>query len=190
MGADDSSPPRATVEVRLAEFHALRQEIAQRSSFQHGLIVLNLTALGAVMGLVFGQDVDETFLLVVPVISPALGILWFGNHVHIIRIGNYIGTMLWTWTPSWELWLTECEPNELRWWNRTWWPTVQLIFCGPPAVILATGPFLQVGSVTEWTLWSMGFVLTAYLAIASTLLSKIARPADRPQEGAGTGADD
>lgn len=190
MGADDSSPPPATVEVRLAEFVALRQEIAQRSSFQHGLMVLNLTALGAVMGLVFGQNVDETFLLVVPVLSSALGILWFVNHVTIIRIGAYIGTKLWIWTPSWELWLTQCEPTELGWWNRTWWPTVQLTFCGPPAVILVTGPLLYVSSVTEWALWSMGVVLTAYLATASTLLRMLQRPADGTQEGVGTGAGD
>lgn len=143
------------------------------------------------MGLVFGQDdVNETLLLVVPVISSALGILWFGNHVAIIRIGAYIGTELWVWTPSWELWLTECEPTELHLWNRIWWPTVQLIFCGAPVTILATGPILYVGSFAEWSLWSTGLVLTAYLATASTLLRTLPRPRTEPQARAGTGADD
>jgi hypothetical protein len=186
MQADASSTPPATDEIRLAEFVALRQEIAQRSSFQHGLMVLNLTVVGAVIGLVFGHDGDRALLLIVPVVGPALGILWFGNHVAIVRIGTYIATKLWLWTPSWEIWLAECEPTEHHWWNQTWWPTVQLLFCGVPVTILATGPPSHVNTFADWALWSAGLIVTGYLVIASSLLRRLSRPggaSDSPAPG-------
>jgi hypothetical protein len=175
--------PTATEEVRLAEFKVLHQQIAQRSSFQHGLLVLNLTAVASVIGLVLGRNADRTLLLVLPVLSSALGLLWFGNHVAIIRMGTYIGTELWIWTPSWELWLTRAEaaPKQDRWWNRTWWPTMQLLFCGPPIAALALGLPLDDHSLLTWALWSTGLILTAYLVIASSLLRRLPRPQRRRQ---------
>lgn len=181
---DAHDPPRAaTDEVRLAEFAALRNEIAQRSLFQHGLIVLNLTAIGAIVGLVFGRNADHSLLLLLPILSPALGLLWFGNHVAIIRIGSYIGAELWVWEPSWELWLTRVEPTHGGWWNHTWWPVIQLIFCGAPAVALSvTVPFERHSPAIWGAMWATGAALTAYLAVASSLLRRLPRAgADGPR---------
>jgi hypothetical protein len=178
METETSRQLVATDEVRLAEFDVLRREIAQRSSFQHGLMVLNLTAIGAVVGLVFGRNVDGTLLLVLPVLSSALGLLWFSNHVAITRIATYIGTELWIWTPSWELWLTDAKysPKQARWSHRTLWPTVQLIFCGPPIAALAIGLPLHDSSCATWALWFAGLALTVYLATASSFLRRLPRP--------------
>jgi len=162
----------ATPEARLAEFAALRAEIAQRSSFQHGLMVLNLTASGAVFGLVFGHNADRTLLLTLAIVSPALGVLWFGNHLAIARLGSYIAAELWIWEPSWELWLRRVEPDHGGWWNHTWWPMVQLIFCGAPLAALGIALPIHDSSAAVWGLWCVGFVMTAYLAMASTFLRR------------------
>jgi hypothetical protein len=178
LQAISSQPPEAGEDVRLAEFAALRQEIAQRSSFQHGLMALNLTATGAIMGVVYGRSADRTLLLLLPILSPALGLLWFGTHIAILRIGAYIGRVLWIWTPSWELWLGNTEASEDRWWHRTWAPTVLLVFCGAPLAALSTVRPFGSGSLTQWLLWSSGLALTSFLVVTSVQIWRFPRCVD------------
>jgi len=150
----------ASEEVRLAEFAALREEIKQRSSLQHALMVLNLTAVAAVAGLVLGRNADRSLLLVVPVVSPALGFLWFGHHLDIARIGKYIGRQLWVWEPSWEAWCRDAARLHKRWWDQTFWTSLILMFCGAPTIALIIGLPARTSSTATWLLWSGGVVLT------------------------------
>ncbi len=91
----------ADKEVRLAEFRALRDEIAQRSTFQQAIVGLNLTALAAILGLAIGRSSPEVVDLI-PMVSSTLGLLWLDHHRNIQRIAAYVRDNLWIWEPSWE----------------------------------------------------------------------------------------
>lgn len=81
---------RATIDTCLAEFNALRKEIADRSATQHTLVNLNLTAVAAVISLVATGRTSETLLLLFTAICSALAMLW-ADHARTIRnIGRYI----------------------------------------------------------------------------------------------------
>ena len=87
-GGDDHDPPdrrepdqKALRELHLAEFSALRAEIGARSGVQHQLMALNITALAAIGGFVISDKADPLLLLMLPLVSCALGVIW-----HDIRI--------------------------------------------------------------------------------------------------------
>lgn len=95
----------ASSDAKLAEFAALRAEIAQRSSTQQALIALNLTAVATVLGFALTKQSSRGLLLLVPVISPSLGLLWLDHHRNIRLIAEYIRDELWKDSdPSWETW--------------------------------------------------------------------------------------
>jgi hypothetical protein len=77
-------------ETALAEFSALRQEIGARSGVQHQLMALNITALAAIGGFVISDKASPLLLLMLPIVSPALGILWHDHARNIENIGTYI----------------------------------------------------------------------------------------------------
>jgi hypothetical protein len=80
--------------VALAEFTALRQEIGSRSTAQHTLLTIQLSACGTVFGLVLGQVSEPQMLLVIPVLSFAFGMLWIDHATNISRLGELIRTTL------------------------------------------------------------------------------------------------
>jgi uncharacterized membrane protein len=121
-------------------------------------MIFNLTAVAAVAGLVLGRNVDPSLILAIPLLSSALGLMWFGHHVDIEGIGTYLRRELWQWEPSWEHWIG--EHRHARWWDRTFWFAVVLVFCGAPFAALAIGLPKQDASLAEWLLWSVGVVLT------------------------------
>ena len=81
------------VQVALAEFGPLRSEIDRRSKAQSDMLNLNITAIGTVGGLFFlsQQVVDQKVLLVLPVLSTSLGLLWLDHARAIGNLGRYIG---------------------------------------------------------------------------------------------------
>jgi hypothetical protein len=83
--------PSLSVQTALAEFSILRDEIANRSSAQHTLIALNLTAIGGIRGFVLSSHADVRLLLLLPMLSPALGLLFFE---HAKKIGTHIDKVL------------------------------------------------------------------------------------------------
>jgi hypothetical protein len=87
MGAADEAN---ALTVALAEFTALRQEIGARSQAQHGIIALNFTAVGAIGGVILSNKADPLLLLLLPILSPALGMLFFDHASNIDQIGTYI----------------------------------------------------------------------------------------------------
>ncbi len=92
--SDEDSTRSLCVQTALAEFSALRDEIANRSSAQHTLIGLNLTAIGGIGGFVLSEHADVRLLLLLPILSPALGLLFFDHAINIKKIGTYIGEEL------------------------------------------------------------------------------------------------
>ena len=94
MPADNDAKASLT-QITLSEFSALRGEIGSRTSAQHTLINLNITAVAAVGGLVLSNKGDPFLLLLLPMLSPALGMLYIDHAINIMNIGTYIQEELW-----------------------------------------------------------------------------------------------
>ena len=83
----------ALMNALVAEFKAAKAEIMFRASSQSTLMQLNITAAGTVVGFVFANKADPLTLVVIPILSPVLGILWIDHHQTIIKLGNFIKGM-------------------------------------------------------------------------------------------------
>lgn len=90
--ADDERA--AIVQVSLAAFSAAKTEIADRSKAQHTLIQLNITAVGTIVGFVLANKADPQLLLLLPLLSPALGMLHLDHAVNIANIGSFIDAVV------------------------------------------------------------------------------------------------
>jgi hypothetical protein len=82
------------IAILLAEFQALRTEIAGRSAAQATMMQLAITAFGALAGLAFTQYGDHRSLLLIPVISAILGLIWLDHAANISNIGDFIKNQL------------------------------------------------------------------------------------------------
>lgn len=80
----------STVDVALAEFTALRNEIAGRAGWAWTLFNLNMTASAAIAGFVLSDKADPLLLLLIPLISSCLGMLFIDHSLNIRNIGHYI----------------------------------------------------------------------------------------------------
>jgi len=72
------------------EYQAMRSEILQRSSFQHAYILLNIAGAGSILSYALTQNSSRT-LLVLPILSFALFMLWFHQALVITHRGLYLG---------------------------------------------------------------------------------------------------
>ncbi len=157
------------LDVALAEFKALRDEIGSRASSSHTLININAAASGVIGGLVVGNPGRVELLLLLPVLSPVLGLLWL-DHAHNIRnIGDYINTTLRPQIagaigPGGEAalgWEEHVDRYEQRVWLR-FLPLgvpVLVLFAGVPVASLAR----TVGDIEsgwQWLFWVGGALLT------------------------------
>lgn len=78
------------VAVLLAQFNACRSEIQARSSSQALVINLNITTIGVLGGYYFGYHANPLVLLIIPLLSPMLGIIWADHAINIGNIGRFI----------------------------------------------------------------------------------------------------
>lgn len=78
-----SSSPSLVLEVALHEFVKLRDEIANRSTAQWTLLGLNATATAATSGFVLANNADRNLLLLLPVLTPALGLLFIDHALNV-----------------------------------------------------------------------------------------------------------
>jgi hypothetical protein len=78
------------ITVLLAQFDACRTEIQARSSTQATLINLNITAIGIIAGYYFEYHASPIVLLVIPLLSPMLGIIWADHAINIGNLGRFI----------------------------------------------------------------------------------------------------
>jgi len=84
----------SSVTVLLAQFQALRAEIEARSGAQTTILGLTVTALGALAALGFSEHGDMRLLLLVPVISAILGLIWIDHAANISNLGDFINQHL------------------------------------------------------------------------------------------------
>lgn len=170
--ADDVAR-RALVDVSLAEFNAMRKEIADRSTTQNTLINLNLTAVAALVSIIATQEVDERLLLLLCPISCALGLLWVDHGRTIRDLGTYIDRELRTS-------LCEVAEHEVLAWEEksgeyregrdvtfTYRLPLFLVFAGPPLAAILITAFSEPGigdfDPPLLVYWLGGLVLTAYI---------------------------
>jgi hypothetical protein len=162
--------PSQVRDVAMAEFKALRDEIGSRATSSHTLININAVASGVVAGLVVGNPSRVELLLLLPILSPVLGLLWL-DHAHNIRnIGDYINTTLRplvasTLGPGGEAvlaWEEHVDRYEQRAWLRflpLGVPVIVLFAAVPVASLARTAAHLA--TPWQWVLWVGGALLTS-----------------------------
>jgi hypothetical protein len=143
-------------EDRRAEFNAYRAEILARANFQHTLISIDLTALAALAGFVLSHHADKRLLLLLPIVSSSIGLLWYDHARNIESLGDYIRRDLQGFN-GYEDRIAKLERSE---WRRVPMTIALLI------LLVATpiaGLFLPIHKVhgTLWALWAAGLVLSA-----------------------------
>lgn len=168
--ASDAEADKAHLDVLMAEFKALRDEIGSRATSSHTLININVVASGVLGGLVVNNPGRVELLLLLPILSPILGLLWI-DHAHNIRnIGDYIGTTL---RPAvnavagddtgsllgWEDYVDRYEQRSLLRFLPLGAPVIVLFAGIPLAALIRTTPDL--GTVWQWCIWAAGALLTA-----------------------------
>jgi hypothetical protein len=85
-------------EFRRAEYSGLRSEIDRRSGEQFQLLSLSLTVFGVIVGVSFAKDSTEwgrRLLLLPPILSSLMGLLWLDHDRAILAIGAYVAEELW-----------------------------------------------------------------------------------------------
>jgi hypothetical protein len=79
------------VNILLSEFNSLKSEIQARSKAQSSLISLNMTATAALGGFFFSDHGgDPRILLLIPIVSSVLGMVYIDHAVSIGYIGRFI----------------------------------------------------------------------------------------------------
>src|SRR6266480_5635871 len=77
--------------IVLAIYNSLRDEIKTRSTAQAGLVALNITAIGVMGGFFFGKGENPPeILLLIPMVSSVLGMLWIDHAINIAKQGRFI----------------------------------------------------------------------------------------------------
>jgi hypothetical protein len=159
----------AVVQVSIAEFNKLRDEIGARSGSAWTLLGLNATVSSTVAGFVLAQKANPLALLLLPLLAPSLGLLFIDHATNIGNIGTYINTVL---KPllreaadderllSYEEWVDNFERQPVR----------RLLPFGIPLVLLFNA--VPIGSLVfsasrlddlwwAWVLWTIGLAATA-----------------------------
>jgi len=77
------------VQVSLAALSAAKTEIADRSKAQHAILQINVAAIGTVVGFVLATTADRQVLLLLPLLSSALGMLYLDHGVNISNLGRF-----------------------------------------------------------------------------------------------------
>lgn len=134
----DQTPASANELTKLEElvYQARRQEIAQRSSFQHAYVILNVAATGSILAFALREtsaDPDRvTTALLVPGLSFVLFVLWLHQAIVINTMGDYLRRAL---TDPWEAY-KETDKTRERFRRATILAGLSLNFGGAPALAL------------------------------------------------------
>lgn len=168
-GAPPAPQPATVVSVALAEFGKLRDEIAGRSTTLWTLLGLNATVSSAVAGFVLAQNADPLLVLLLPLLTPALGLLVLDHATNIGNIGEYINTVIKPVVQEaaseprllcYEEWVDQWETRPVRRVLAFGLPLVLLFNVVPVYSLLYTIPHLRNG--TLWALWATGLTMTAF----------------------------
>lgn len=183
MTGDDSADQydrelARTTTIVLAEFAGLRSEIATRINILVTLILGNLTVLGVVLGIALSRSGNTGVLLLLPIVTPCIGLLVIDSFRNADFLGRYISEVI---RPQLQI-KSQISNMEVFDWERTGtehaftvWVAgpFQLVlgleFLGPPIAVLIYAiqhhlnhPYVQVSTLQRW-LWWTGMVLTGVL---------------------------
>ncbi|HLI82759.1 MAG TPA: hypothetical protein VKV17_02515 [Bryobacteraceae bacterium] len=189
--------PAAALNVVLAEFNALRGEIKDRSASAYTLLNINITGVTAITGFVLSGHANPLVLLIVPLFSSALGMLFVDHSYNIKNIGAYINSRL---RPeavraaanrdllAYEEFVGAYEQKAI-WRFLPFWLPLTMLFAGPPiGVIIFVAPLLK----ERWAfdLWIAGVLLYAIFLIlwGRFLLAPFRGEADDRQQTKADGA--
>jgi hypothetical protein len=87
---DDRPDKALSVQIALAEFTKLRDEITTRTTIQWTIVGLNVTGSGVVAGFALADPSRRQLLLMLPLFTPSLGMLFIDHGFNILRIGRFI----------------------------------------------------------------------------------------------------
>lgn len=185
--------PEHIVNLAIADFNDRRAEINNRSVAQHVLINLNITAAGAIVGVVLtSDDPNRSLLLLLVPVCTAFAMLWAG-HARVIRhIGWYIRyfirpvverdeeSLLWRWELDHETY----EHRDTTRGNNlakmlTFVVPMMLTFVGPPlfALVYTFEAVVVDGNLGSRTMHALGFLM---LLGGASLLGRTLVEGDEP----------
>jgi hypothetical protein len=142
------------------EFAAYRDEILKRSEHQSTLLTADLTALAAIVGFVLSDKADTRLLLVLPIVSSAIGLLWYDHARNIESLGDYIREEM----PVFGGYERRIAALERKEWRRVPMTLALLIlFVGVPVA----GLVLTIDRVHhfQWLLWACGLALSVVCSV-------------------------
>lgn len=160
--------PASVIQVCLAEFNKLRDEIAGRSATVWTLMGLNATVSSAVAGFVLARQADPLLLLLLPLLSPSLGLLLIDHATNIGNIGQYINSHLKPLLQEaageprllcYEDWVDRYEEQPLRRLLPYGIPLVLLFNVVPVGALLYT--VTRLSTPASWAVWVLGLGVTA-----------------------------
>lgn len=176
----DRSDREIAVRVVLEEFKALKREIEKRINLQFQLVFFNFSVVAGDAALVFQLHADVLFLLLLPLLSLMLGLLWLDALGFVVRIGIYIRSR------QWEYLRVQLGAPDLPSWEDAWIigqfrRTTSFLAIVPPFGVFVAPviPSLVVvliemsKSPATWTLWILtvavsvaGIVAAAFIAFS------------------------
>lgn len=162
-----ASDQATVIQVALAEFNKLRDEISARSGAAWTLLGLNATVSSAVAGFVLARQANPLLVLLLPLLTPSLGLLFIDHATNIKNIGKYIDSVLKPMLRdaageqrllSYEELVDDYEGQPVRRLLPFGIPLVLLFNVVPVASLLFTVAILS--SPWAWTLWGIGVLMT------------------------------
>jgi len=156
------------ITVLLAQFDACRSEIQARSATQATLFNLNLTAAGVIAGYYFSQKhTNPLVLLIIPLVSPMLGIIWADHAINIGNIGRFIqhqlmprlSNILKSQLPDYEDWIRRFESRMGTRALLLISPMLLLFVILPASALAFAGMVIPTKDATFYTLGGLGAVL-------------------------------
>jgi hypothetical protein len=182
----ESNDKTGLLNLTVAEFNALRGEIKDRSTIAYTLMNINITATTAIAGFVLSSKADPILLLILPLLSPALGMLFVDHSYNIDNLGSYIKSRLRptaaaaTGNPDvlgYEDFIDAYEQNKLFRFLPLGLP-LTLLFAGPPlAGLLFT--WEQLKDRWAWALWLAGLLM--FIAFVWLWLRFLCAPYRKPK---------
>jgi hypothetical protein len=76
--------------IVLAEFSALRSEVATRISLLYSLLLGYFTVVGVILGITFSRPSNKAMFLLIPIVTGFIGILVIDMYINLDTLGGYI----------------------------------------------------------------------------------------------------
>jgi hypothetical protein len=155
------------ITVLLAQFNACRAEILARSSSQAAVVNLNVTAISILAGYYFIYHANPLVLLVIPLVSPMLGIIWADHAINIGNLGRFIqyrlmpllSATLKSDLPDYEVFIRHFEQQRGRRLLLLVAPLLLLFALLPAGTLFLAWTVTSVRDILFWTLFSIGGAL-------------------------------